>query len=181
MATIALQDVAADFPVGTLVGAHTRDQWGGNVVSGPPKGTPTDSALVDAAGALTFDGLSENTMYVAYALVEGEHRTQSFYVTSGIAGGGGGKSQALQGGFSGQTSPTPGTSTIAIPESDGRAKFTLSNLDDVEILWYSESDSAAVGEGHPVYPGETDVNTDYSGDVAVASPRANHLYSGTET
>lgn len=72
MATVLLRR-SDMFPVGTTVGVYDRkaEKWGG-----PPTATVIASAAVDAAGLLTVTDAAvlPYTDYVAYALVNSEHR-----------------------------------------------------------------------------------------------------------
>jgi hypothetical protein len=69
MASVTLH--TSVFPAGTTVQAHLRrtDQ----PPSGAPPTTAEDTATVSAAGALTFDGLTELERYWAYAQVGSDH------------------------------------------------------------------------------------------------------------
>lgn len=73
--TIARSDI---FPVGTSVGIHPAGSQRPGVApaGGPPTSAAIASGTVDAAGNLsvTNAGILSYTPYVAYALVNGEHR-----------------------------------------------------------------------------------------------------------
>jgi hypothetical protein len=72
--TIARSDI---FPVGTSVGIYPAGaQRVGQSPAGPPTAAVIASGTVDAAGNLsvTNAGILSYTPYVAYALVNGEHR-----------------------------------------------------------------------------------------------------------
>lgn len=75
MATFTFSSVADQFPVGTEVGAYlARYRRDGS----SPSGSATDTATVASAGTLTFDGVADDTDYVAYASVNGAHRYRNF-------------------------------------------------------------------------------------------------------
>lgn len=78
MATFTLTDQIS-FPNGTSVAAYPVSNWPGGYVrtNAAPVGSATNSQTM-TSGTLTFTGLADNTHYVAYALVGGAHRYQSF-------------------------------------------------------------------------------------------------------
>lgn len=75
MAVIAINGRNGRFPVGTVVGLFPA----GSVPAGegrprPPGAPQVTSATVAADGSLSFSGVTAETPYAAYALVNGEHR-----------------------------------------------------------------------------------------------------------
>lgn len=76
------------YPVGTSVQAHLSTH---RIDGNAPSGSPAATVTVAVDSTVTFDGLAEDTLYVAYALVGGQHRYLSFTTPApGAAGGGAG-------------------------------------------------------------------------------------------
>jgi hypothetical protein len=67
--------VHSTFPVGTTVAVHPPVD--GGRLDSPPLTSPVTSAAV-TAGGLTFTGLTDDTDYMAYAMVSGKHRYVRF-------------------------------------------------------------------------------------------------------
>lgn len=66
------------FPQGTTVAVYARSDWSPVYApSGAPPGSQVTSGVMGAS-SVTFTGLTEGVAYVAYALVDGEHRYVHF-------------------------------------------------------------------------------------------------------
>ncbi len=75
MASFTITSCADVFPVGTSVGAYlARYRLSGS----SPSGSAAATATVASNGSLAFTGLADDTEYVAYASVSGQHRYRSF-------------------------------------------------------------------------------------------------------
>lgn len=85
---------AADrFPAGASVSAYLMSNWLQSQLpaAGAPQGASVVTAVVAASGSVVLGGLAEDTRYLAYALVSGEHRYVSFSTlrprSTGVASG----------------------------------------------------------------------------------------------
>lgn len=81
MASFTLNE-PGKFPSGTVVAAWPR-RYRHAVTSGPTGGSPDDTATVSSTGTATFTGLTDQTLYAAYAFVDGEHRWTDFSTKDG--------------------------------------------------------------------------------------------------
>jgi hypothetical protein len=80
--TLPASSVHDRFPVGTVVNVYPR---AARVVSdAPPVGAAITSATVGAS-SLAFTGLTNDTPYTAYALVNGKHVYVGFRIPNGSA------------------------------------------------------------------------------------------------
>lgn len=157
------------FPEGSTVAAHARDQWGGNVVDGPPRGTSTDTGVVDG-GNLQFENLIENKPYVAYANVGGTDRSISFEIVSEVLTGAPGldqyplKNEAVVGAdsFIATTS-----NQLFLAAEDDRLWVDVAHEDLSGKVYFGLGVNAEVGKGLPLLPGRQRRIENFTGAIYV--------------